>query len=368
LFDIDNINIKIYNNFLLESKKNNELTNYNYNHLTININNSVPSVNTINNFFINNSNKNIKINNDYLIIEYGIFFNSISSFHHSVEHLIYDFMQHINIFYDILILNKDYNIILEIIPFQKYNNNFDIYNNINVNYDTLDKFINFVRKIGLKNEIKIISPLSNYQNFNNNFIFVKNLYTIEFKEFDNINYLPLISRLTKNLNNNYISTTLINIINQNNNNKNIHYEYHKKRFFILEKPYDLNNIDEDLYFGILNKCKLYCNKNNLKLIIYDNDFVNREDIYEKYSIASNTDIIIGFTQTFFLYNFTISNGKILILNYEENYKENNELLDNLVFYNYYQLFQNNNNNVILNYYNNSDYNIKLIDIIDNFLL
>lgn len=364
LFNNNIQDINIYDNILLESKKNNEITNYNYDHLIININNSIPNINIYNNFLKSNSNKSIDFSNNYLIIDNGVFFNSITSYHHSMEHLIFDFMSHINIFYDLLSLNNDYTIIFEIIPFQKYDNKFNIYDNLNYDINIINEFIKFIKKLGLKNEIKIISPISIYQNFDNDFIFIKKLHTIKFVEIDNINYLPLLTKISKNLNNNYISTTLINILNINSNYKNIHYEYHNKKFFILEKPNKLVNITNDLFSLIYIKCHLYCCNNNLKLVIYDEEYKNKEDIYERYNISSNADIIIGFSQTFFLYNYTISNGKILILNqiYEEN---ENELLQNINIYNYYQYFQN-NNIILLHYFDENNNN--LIDTVDNFLL
>jgi len=317
--------IKIYNKVLLESIKYNNKTSYNIDHL-------VPNVKDLNNFFIKNSNKE-NINNSYYI-DNAVFLNSFTSFH-------IDFFQSINMFYDLLYNNKDYVIIIEYIP------NCTFFDN------DITKLIKFIRDISLDNKIYIISDISIIQNFDNNYLFINNLHAIFFEEYDNINYIPLISTFSINTNKN-----------------NINNEYYKKKFFILEKKTNSTyysferNISEELFNSIYKICVNYCNLKDLKLIIWDYDFINRESIYEQFNIANNSDIIISFTGTNSIFNNTMNCGKILILNTLIEY-----LLFNMAFYSFQIINNKNIDKVFFHFYDNDeiDKDNNIINIIYKFL-
>ena len=376
------IDTNIFNNVLLKSKNcNNNFTDYNIEHMLLNfrnVSNLIPNIDTFNNWLTNNSNKEVS---NSLIIENGVFFNALTCCHGDFTHLFFDFTQHINIFYDLLIKNEDYVIIIEFIPWimENYKNNFDrIYNinidtNIFINFirDT-NIFINFIRDIGLKNKIEIISPVSKIQSFKEDSIFIKNMHIISFVEFGNIKWIPLISRVLKK-NGNFISDTLINIINKEYNGTNPHFTHHKQKFFLLEKRTNSSfdstrNIDINIFNDIEKICQNYCNNNNLKLVIWDNDLITKNSIYQQYKIANNSEIIIGFGGSFFLFNYTITNGKVLILNVKPEY--NNDYNPNIVNMNiiclltYYQIII--NNNVLLHYKDNTE-TYTTINIINFFL-
>ena len=363
--------IKCSKNVLLNSIKINKNTNYNYNHTEIDFtnNNLKPSIDILENYIEINSNK---INNDNsLIIENAVFFYSLSNNHYYIAHLFNDFMQHINMYYHYLSINNNCSIILEIIPFSNYSfdkidvNNFNIDNLVNIN--NINKLIKFTRDIGLNNNILIISPIAKYQNFDNDSLFIKNIYYTSFIEYDNIKWIPLLSCFCKNNYNNYLCDTLNNIINKKyNSEENIHFEYHKKKFFILEKPSKIilkNNINITEN-NILKICQEYCDNNNLFLIIWDSNLMNRETIFEQYNIVNNCEIIIFSSNFFNMFNFSMNNGKTLILNNKIGYDGYHKILYDLSFYKYNYIFKNKNiNKIVLHYY---DYN-NLYDIINNFL-
>lgn len=372
LLNKDNIHInKESSNVLLNSNKINDITNYNYDHTEIdftNKDNLKPLINTFENYINKNSNKNSNLNS--LIIEEAVFFNSFSNCHYILPHLFYDFIQHINMYYNFLLTNNNCNIILEIIPFNNFSinkfdlNNTKIENYININ--NIDKLINFIRDIGINNKIIIISPISKYQNFDNDSLFIKKLYYTTFIEYDNINWIPLLSRLYKNNYNNYFCDTIKSIIKKiYNNEENIHYLHHKKKFFILENPSKI--ILNNNYYNsdnIIKICEEYCNINNLKFVLWDKCIIERETILEQYNIINNSEIIIFSSNFFNMFNFSIDNGKILILNNKIDYERQYEELYNLSFYKFNNLFKNKYiDKIVIHYYDNNN----LYNIINYFL-
>ena len=177
----------------------------------INKNNIIPNIDTYNNFYNKNSNKLYK--DESLIINDAVFFNSFTNYHSSLIHLIYDFSQHINMFYDLLKKYEDYVIILEII-----NRGMSVhidYSNLTINFTSLNILINFFKDIGLNNKIIIISPSSLKQNFDNDSLFIKKLHTICFDVKSNIKWIPVLARFCKNENNEYFSETMKKIIKSN---------------------------------------------------------------------------------------------------------------------------------------------------------
>jgi hypothetical protein len=349
----DNISsIKVYNNILLESKKNGYSTSYKYKTYFI-----TDIYNDYNNWFIDNSNKeNIT---DSLFIENGIFLNSFIECHTIISHLAYDFIPSINIFYNLLKKNEDYVIIMEVLDY----NSPEIINN------NLTKIISFYRDIGLNNKIIIISNSSITQNFDNNFLFVKNLYTIFYEIKNNFRFIPLLSRFNKNESNEYFSETMKNILKKNNK-INIHYEYYKQKFFILEKRVSgefRNIINEDRFNKIYELCNIYCEYNNLKLIIWEDIVNDNNSIYEQFNITNNAEIIIGYGGSMWLYNYANTCSKILIMNMHQNIIIT-KLFKNLSFYKYINTFKNKSiKNIYLHFINNECNNLDYEKIIYNFL-
>ena len=371
LFINDNItSIKIYNNFLLESKKINDTTSYNIDHLICdfkNHDNLRPNIDTYNNFLNKNSNK-LYLDNS-LIINDAVFLNSFTSMHFFLTHLMFDFTQSINIFYNLLKKYEDYIIILEIIDKFTF---YDILSRVPINIgNNLNKLIKFYRDIGLNNKIIIISPSSINQNFDSDSLFIKNLYTISFNEINNIKWLPLLSRFCKNENNEYFSETMKKIIKLKNP-INIHFEYHKQKFFILEKRTKcLNNtrsiINDEIFNKIYNICNIYCQYNNLKLIIWE-DIINDNSIFEQFNITNNAEIIIGYGGSMWLFNYANTCSKILILNLETEYNREFKILYDMTFYTFINIYKNKSiNNIFLHFKNNEDDHLNYEKIINKFL-
>jgi hypothetical protein len=365
----DNLKIDTFNNCLLESKKNGDSTSYNIHHLVsdyINEDNLRPNIHTLNYFYYINCNKLPSDNS--LIIENGVFFNSLTNIHFELSHLIFDFTQHINIFYDLLKKNKDYVIILEIInKSAAYNNFFSETKDATIN---LNKFTQFIRDIGLNNKIITISISSNHQNFENDSLFIKNLYNISYQKINDISWIPLLSRFCKNENNEYFSEIMKNILKKNNE-INIHYEYHKQKFFILEKRTKYKDIrcliDEVIFNKIYNICNIYCQNNNLKLIIWE-DIVNDNSIYEQFNITNNAEIIIGYGGSMWQFNCTNTCNKILILNLLTEYDKQYKILYQMTFYSFINIFKNKSiKNIYLHFKNNDNDYLNYDKIVYEFL-
>lgn len=372
LFINDSImSIKINKNFLLESKKNGDTTSYNIDHLIadfMNDNNLRPNIDTYNIFLDKNSNK-LPLDNS-LFINDAVFLNSFTSMHFHLTHIMFDFIQSINIFYDLLKKNEDYVIILEIINKYTFYYMLD-YDPISIK-NNLNLLMKFISDIGLNNKIIIISPTSIYQNFNNDSLFIKNLHRISFNNNEsNIKWIPLLSRICKNENNDYFSETMNKII-LNKNTVNIHYEYHKQKFFILEKRIcDSKNersiVDDITFNKIYNICDIYCKYNNLKLVLWE-DAINNISIFEQFNIANNSEIIIGYGGSMWLFNFSNICSKILIMNLETEYERKYKILYNMTFYTFINTFKNKSNkNIYLHFKNSKDDYLNYDKLVYKFL-
>jgi capsular polysaccharide biosynthesis protein len=370
--DNNNLKIDIYNNCLLESKKNGDFTSYNIHHLAvdyINEDNLRPNIGTLNYFYYINCNK--LPNDNSLIIENGVFFNSLTSIHFELSHLIFDFTQHINIFYDLLKKNEDYVIILEIINKTTFYNNFfsepgDATININ-------KFIQFIRDIGLNNKIITISVSSNHQNFDNDSLFIKNIHTVSYQKINNLNWIPLISRFSKNENNEYFSDTMKKIL-EKKSQINIHYQFHGQKFFILEKnAFFLDNknfiINEKNFKNIYYICNIYCLNNNLRLVIWENILNDNTSIYEQFNIANNAEIIIGSNWETLLYNCSNTCSKILIMNLLTEYNNQYKILYQITFYSFMSIYKNKSiKDIYLHFKNNNEDYLNYYKIVFTFLV
>ena len=368
LFYEEKVNIKINFDIKLITK-----VNYNINHMIskfYDVNDLIPTIDIFDNFIKNNENKTF--DNDFLYVENGVFFRSFTSCSHYLSHFMFDYIESINIFYELLLNNPNYKIILEFIPHANFNHKWD-YNGHNTSNNNiiLNKFITFIRDIGLTNDILIISDINIFQNFNNDGIFIKNFYSINLKKINNLDWIPLITRFIKNENGNYFCETIKNIISKKNN-INIHYEHYKKKFFILEERNNssfnqtVRNINNDEFVKFKDICNEYCIKNNLELVIWNSKITNNS-IYEQFNICNNAEIIIGFGGSFWLHNYTMTCGKVLILNNIVEYDGKYKILYDMCLYTYNKLFKNNDiNNVTLHFYDNNDIFNKS-DIIEKFL-
>jgi len=346
LIDNNVTEIKIHNDILLKSKKGNINTSYNINHLINNFkdeNNLTPNIEIFENFF--NKNKNVIDDKKMsLMIKDAVFFNCFTSSHRLLTHLMFDFTQNINVYYDLLIKNEDYVIIMEIIPNIMILDYLNCDLNFNHSNDNLYKFIDFMRNIGIKNNIVTISNYNYCQNFEEDSLFIENLYAISFKERKNINWVPLLSRFSNN--NNYFCETLKNIIKKNVINK--HYEYNKKKFLILEKRMEssynnfnnIRNINKNTFDNLVSICNEYCLYHNLKLLIWDSEFVKKESLFEQFNISNNAEIIIGFGGSMWLFNYTMTSGKILCIGLMCEYEEKYKILFNMTLFTYNQLIKN----------------------------
>jgi hypothetical protein len=102
-------------------------------------------------------------------------------------------------------------------------------------------------------------------------------------------------------------------------------------------------------------CLDYCNKNNLKLVIWDNELTKRESIFNQFTICNNAEIIIGFGGSFWLFNYTINTGKILSLGNITEYNEKIKILYDMTFYQYSQHINNKNiDKIFIHFWESSD--------------
>lgn len=313
---------KIYNDVLFYK-------NYDSTHLVTvfeDMNTLSPNINTLNNFFDKNSNKQPEETS--LLIENAVFFTSFTSYHNCIQHIFMDSTKTINLYYDLLKENEDYTIIIEFIPHSQlrmwgthHDPNFNDISKINI-----DQINQFIRDINLNNKIIILSDVVHFQNFENSSIFIKNLNTISFEENDKIiNWVPLLSCFIKNKNNEYLGDLMDEIIKKKSDGVNNYYIKDNKKFFILEKrtsssfiPH-LRNVSEHDFQLLYTICLEYCNNNNLHLLIWDNDLVGKTSPYEQFNICNNAEVIVGFGGSFFLFNYSFKDTNVLLMNYITEY-------------------------------------------------
>lgn len=281
-------------------------SNYNYNHLIRKPEIDKPSNETLITFLNNNIVE--KITNNIT----GIFFYSLSSLHHNIQHLWFDYIEQLNQYYELLISNPDYIIIFEFVPINPINS-FDL-NKYNKGINNLNKFINFLRDININNEYKILQP-------DDNKIELLNLFVVHYKK-NKYNYLPLISRNALNVNRTDIKNTLIEQFSKYKN---------KNKYFILEKRIGPRKIPDNIFNKIKQICLKYCNENNFKFIIWDISIAELPIIKQiKYTI--NAEYIVGFGGSFWLFNiFNTANKLILNVDTED---INNDIITQIMYYTY----------------------------------
>jgi len=292
------------------------------------------------------------------VVENGVFFYSIAGWHDYFTHLIFDYMAHMNQYYYLLKQNPDYKIIMEIIPSYYTFSNIPQPNCKYVPIENINKIKLLFKNLGINNNIIFISPSSEVVPS----LFVKNLYYVNYKDSNNV-YLPLITRCLKNKQGKYLSDTIKEIIGINK-----HYIYHKCKFFILEDRAGSQfgrEIDRNQFEIIKQICENYCIVNNLKLVIWNKDFTNNNDIYEQFTVVNNSEIMICFGGSILLFNNMISESKVLLLNIKSD-------IDIDVCYNMmlngckYLITNKDIKNLVL-HFSNSSSKYNLIPLILNFL-
>jgi len=372
-------------------QQNKIFTNYDIKHLKNDNTKNIPNINTyIKN--INYYNEKEKIYNDLLsknkkikYIKEAVFFSSFTSCHHIITHIMFDFINQINYFYDMLKNNKELKIIIEYIPhgtLKFSNHNLFINKEIKDDYykkNILKKkylqdiFIEFIKKLNLNNDIIFLTNIYDFKNIDEDFLYINKLHYINLKNIDNITWLPLISKFIYNENYELIPNLLNKIIFKNSpKNINIHYKYHKKKFLILEKRIKSSyfkkdrNINIKIFNEIEKYCKEYCSKNNLKLVIWDDKFIKENSIYKQFEICNNSKIIIGFGGSFWLFNYTLQNETIIII-FDILKPEINNNINNLdiTYYTYNYILKNKNIEKYLIWGN--DGNKKYLDVISHIL-
>ena len=325
------INTLIHNDVLFTFKKiNSQINDYNIHHISGEIG-STPLVDTLNNFIKTFSNKNPCSNS--FIIENGIFINAITGCASHLTHIVFDFRSLIGIFYDILKKNPDFYIIYElIIPI--YFNTYQVINDndIELTLNNMDIIKKFLKDIGLDNKIIFISNINKIYNIDYETIFIKNLHYSEFKSMKETNNFVLSSRIYRNINNETFSDLLRRIFLDK-------YGALPNKYFILEKRtsssyYDnVRGINENGFIILKKICTDFCIKNNLELIIWDNDFVNKHSLYEQYLISYQSEVIVSFAGSQQLFSSTINNGLVIIIGgISEKCLENFPLCRNYIFY------------------------------------
>ena len=313
---------KTFNNILLISQdKGGNETNYNTEHAKV-ILSSIPENKTIINF-LNSCVKNNLQENDYnFLIEDAFFFMTYAAGGHLITHILYDLLPQLNYFWKKIIDNPKYPIIIENCVFgvrgtHKCNSTL----NIEKQKKNIQSIITYLRELNISNDIYIISNKKFHQFNNTNIwqgkLFVKNL-NILLIENPYVSYHGLTSRYVLNSEGKVFNESLKNYINSKG--INIHYNYHKKKFLILEKRLTSfkNPINKPRGFinsewnSIVNLCDNYCFNNNLKLVIWD-DNQTKNSIFEQQLICNNAEIIISTGGSFNLFNFGHNCSKMLIL-------------------------------------------------------
>lgn len=385
-------------------RKNNIFTNYDIKHLKNDYLENIPNIETYNNNLIKYSNykrsnftekytNNLKKKyiNNITFIDDAVFISSFSSTHNVITHLMFDFINQINYFYDILKNNKNISIIIEYIPgsccpihesnilFLKRKTSLEYYKkNIKDKKYLQDILINFIKNLNLSNDIIFLTNIYKFKNIKTDFLFINKLYHIKLKQIYNITWLPLVSRFIYNKKYELIPNLLNKIIIENSpKNVNIHYNFHKKKFLILEKRTNstyfrkARNVNINIFHNIKNFCKKYCDKNNLKLVIWDDNLVKKNSIYEQFEICNNAKIIIGFAGSFWLFNYAMQNETTILifdiikpeLNFDLSINQSNIL--NITYYTYNNILKNNNLNKYLIW--GSDADNKYLNIVKEIL-
>jgi hypothetical protein len=306
-------------------------------------------------------NCNAVYNNTSTKINKAVFLHDCSGNHFLISHIFLDFINQINNYYELLVNDVEINIIMETVD-TCYDTKFDNH--------PLNKFKQFLIDINIHNKLVFIlnnSSDTNSRSLINFFdLFIEELYVTNYinnkqKEFD---YLPL--ALLSSFNDILFYNRIIDIIKKKNS-INTHYYYYKKKFLILESRKLINSrfIGDTIFDAIKSICEKYCILNNLKLILWDKEFTQRESLYEQFNISNNSEIIIGFAGSMFLHNYAMESGKLLMLNLEvENY--NSSIVNLMTLYAHTNLIQNTNILKVFYFLENNN-NGLLPLIVHNFL-
>ena len=249
---INNINQKLkskqYNNLFIDSVKFQEK---NHNWLTENFDTLSKFINS---FRVNDLSLTIKepnvlhIKNAIYLLNITITRGKDSSRinYLALPHILLDYYNQIHYFYQLLVDNPDYDIIID----------------HKVEHVYIKLFIEYLRDINIKNNI--VSLIENK-------FYIEKLLIIEYPKYEGIfNLMSL-----QNIINPYCNfNKLINV----NNNK-----HYSKKFFILEeRPCERRGIPNDIHQKMVVQCELYCKKNNLKLLIWDNNFTFLNTIVQQF--------------------------------------------------------------------------------------
>jgi len=326
ILQYNTFNTKLFQNILLISQdRGGNETNYNIEHSKV-ILGSIPENKTIINFLNSCIQNDVKDNMYNFLIKDAFFFMSYAAGGHLITHILYDLLPQLNYFWQEIKNNQNYPIIFEnCVTGIHGKNKCNSLLNIEKQKEVIKSIITYLRNLDIKNDIYIISNKKFHQfksTMNNTEIwqgklYVKNLNILLIQN-PHVSYLGLTSRYTLNSDNLVFHETLKNYINSKGTN--IHYEYHKKKFLILEKRLTSfkNPVNKPRGFvdsewnSICNLCDNYCSQHNLKLVIWDND-KTKYSIYEQQLICNNAEIIISTGGSFNLFNYGHTCSKMLIL-------------------------------------------------------
>ena len=325
--------------FDMSKYENNEIfTNYDIEHLINRYDINIPNINTYHENINKYSEKEKKYKNllsnniNVKYIKEAFFFSSFTCCHNIITHIMFDFINQINYFYDILKNNEKISIIIEYIPhgtlkhkehklFLEKKTQFKYYEkNILKNIYLQEILKKFIKDIKLNNKIIFLTNVYEFKNIDENFLFVNKMHYINLQNIDNITWLPLISKFIYNKDYKLIPNLLNKIIIKNSpENINVHYKYHKKKFLILEKRINSSyfgekrNIDIDVFHNIEKYCEKYCYENNLKLVIWDDNIIKNNSIYQQFELCNNAQIVIGFAGSFWLFNYALQNNTVVLI-------------------------------------------------------
>ena len=100
----------------------------------------------------------------------------------------------------------------------------------------------------------------------------------------------------------------------------------------------------------------YCSKNNLKLLIWDDDIIKNESVFSQFMICNNAEIIVGFGGSFQIFNHTMNSGKILILGSMTEYDGKYIPLYNMTFYSFTNhIFNSRIKDIYIHFYDNDQH-------------
>ena len=259
-----------------------------------------PKIDTINDFFssltidTHDNNKDIPIENEC------VFFYSIASNHVLMQHLWLCYHKQIFYFYDMLKTNPDTHIVFEIIPERPEGQLNTARDYIGGTRNNINKVINFLRDIGLKNKIHVVSNWCVHNTINTPLCFKKTHY-MEFDCMPDYRKHLLLSVFMLDINIPAIAKQMI----YDNRDSSVNKKYENgKRLCILEERTNRSISQPDQNY-IHNKVTNFCKEKDLQFYFWKQANMPSVSLYEQMVITYHADVSIGYGGSHWLFNFAM---------------------------------------------------------------